>query len=409
MIQQIFSQLHQTQIALIQGPNKHTVNDYGSKLEEICSRAGRELLNNSSNNEAVKPAFEFLLLPLLSSIKRLNQSEKNQRPNDWCDLNESLLKSITLLIETFRVIDEPSQFNDVLNAASIVLSRLDADNKKSFSDELMSACCRLISVVFDHCTTNIYDDFVKFSSLTTIGLLVAKLLDILIDSSSLQVRLDSLNAFTSVLVKDCDGYTDRNHRIGLIYASFLPGISIKLVQKFFLTQNLKLVNHKLICASLNSLQLVLSSVFDDYLLDDGQFRRCFDSCLDAESTKRREEITAMIVDRAEKKSWLSESSEKVFYLVDRLLDVLVSHDNEQVKLALIEFCSNVADRCYVSLNAYLDKLLKVLVTCAVDSGQDDTSLVVLRATQAIEKLENKVFIFNSFFVKDQSFKYNCSL
>lgn len=388
--EQIFAQLHQTQINLIQTPNKTTVRQYVIQLEEICARAGPDLAPS-------RPSLEFFLVPLVSALKRLNSwTTEQQRPNDWCDLNESLLGGVRLLVDTFPVLlDVDDRFADMINACSIVLSRLASASEAS--DELLSVCFGLLGRLFESASGGVFDRFVRASNLTTIGLLVAKSLDVVVESTSTQVRLDALNAVLRRLLERAD---ELSTRVGVLFASFLPGVCIKLVQKFLLSQNLKLLNHKLVCSSLDVLNLLVARVFDDALLDEAEFRRSLDdsmSCLVPVSAA----AAGLIVNRLENKTWMVESSEKLFYLVDRLLDSLVTHDNPSVKLTLVRFCSNVSQRCYFSLNVYLDRLLKVLVTYAVDCepNEDETTSnsVASEARMAIENLEHKVIVFKSIF------------
>lgn len=328
-------------------------------------------------------------MPVLNASMRVNNQEAATRIPEWSDLNESLLGCILSLLEKYSFSLDLNIFTDVLNVCSIILSRY---GDKSMSDELLNSCALVIKRIFQRSTDQIDANFLTISSLTTIGLLVAKLLDILAESGSIQLRLDSLDAFKSILFRS-ERREDIQRRVGVIFASFLPGISIRLVQKFLLHENLKILNHKLICSALDVLSRVISVVFDDRLLDSADFEVVFKSCIEvnsASNTTRKPEIESLIVNRAKSPQWLSQSSEKVFYLVEHLMNALVVHENEHVKLELVRMCARVAQTCYFSLNVYLDRLLKVLVTCAVDAGGDETNRVVAEATRAIEQLENKV-------------------
>lgn len=379
---QLFAQLYQTQVNLIQNPSKSSASDYRTRIDEIEFDQKHDTIAN-------RQLFEYVLMPVLNASMRVNNNQGKTQIPEWSDLNECLLACVHSLLEKFSFSLDPNIFTDVLNVCSIVLSRY---GDKPMSDELLNSCALVIKRIFQHSTDQIDDSFLSISSLTTIGLLVAKLLDILAESGSIQVRLDSLDAFKSILFRS-ERREDLQRRIGVIFASFLPGISIRLVQKFLLHENLKILNHKLICSALDVLSLVISAVFDDRLLDSTDFKAVFKSCLEvntASNTTRNPEIESLIVNRAKSPQWLSQSSEKVFYLVEHLVNALLVHENEHVKIELVRMCARIAQTCYFSLNVYLDRLLKVLVTCAVDAGGDETSRVVTEATCAIEQLENKV-------------------
>ena len=81
-------------------------------------------------------------------------------------------------------------------------------------------------------------------------------------------------------------------------------------------------------------------------------------------------LKSLVVDRQVHPEWVKVSSEKLFMLIERLLDALISHDNVNVHLALVCFCSQIADRCYFTLNEHLGVLLRALVTFAASSESD---------------------------------------
>ena len=119
-------------------------------------------------------------------------------------------------------------------------------------------------------------------------------------------------------------------------ASFVPGICIKIIQRFLLAQNLKLLNHKLICQSLDVLSAIIGNVFSDTFLDSDFYKKCHESlCLS--DTALSENVKSLIVNRSENKEWLNITSEKLFILVKPLLDELVVVDNLNVHYSLVKF------------------------------------------------------------------------
>lgn len=406
-LNQLFLKHHHSQISLIQNPCKSTALEYRSRIVET--------LENDDNMFALsyhesRQLFEFVILPVLSACKRVNASSTTTTTNrvisEWSDLNECLLGCALALVDKYPHPIELTQFGDILNVCSIVLSRYgDEKCQQKMSDELLTVCVSLIARIFERSNDSIDAHFLSASSLTTIGLLVAKLLDIVAESGSIQVRLDSLRAFKSILTRS-GRESGLQARVGVLFSSFLPGISIRLIQKFLLHENLKILNHKLICSALDLLGLVLASVFDDSLLDNSHFQLVYRSCFmmndKTPTTSRKSEIEALLVNRIDRPEWLSESSQKVFYLLEHLTNALALHDSRHVKLALVRMCARVAQTSYFGLNSHLEKLLQVLVTCAVeptaddDNTDDENNRVVIEAIEAIEQLENKVFILYFF-------------
>ena len=97
------------------------------------------------------------------------------------------------------------------------------------------------------------------------------------------------------------------------------------------------------------------------------------------------DVRQLIVNRAEDKRWAESSAEKLFLLVERVLDALLASESggERVKLSLVQFCSLVASECYSSLNKHLSGLLRVLVTfSATDSFE--TTHVAAEACRGLE-------------------------
>ena len=178
-------------------------------------------------------------------------------------------------------------------------------------------------------------------------------------------------------------------RVGMLFASFLPGTSIKLVQKFLLAQNLKLLNHKLICGVLEVLTHVITRVFDDRFLNETFAKETYELC-----TTHKETISAnvksLIIDRAVNKEWTQMSSQKLFVLIERLLEALMPTDNYNVQLSLVKFSASIVHKCYFTLNSYLELFLKVLVTFAASEDRiKEENHLAQTAIDALQLLDKK--------------------
>jgi len=385
----LFTQLNQVQVSLAKSPTKPLAKLYYEQLNEFFILIGDE---RGEESEAAQQINEFLLYPLLSALKRAQFNAEHI--SEWSDLNEFLLKCINLVLTRVNFdLTQKNLFFDFLNLLCILLSskkqQLSA-SVKSISDELLIECFRSLSIVFhEPAWSQAYNVFFSFEHMTTMGLLVSVLLDTLIQSNSLSVRLEVLQAFKSLTFYDSNEEDEWNlrlasdfqRRIGILFASFLPGFSIKLVQGFMLNENLKLMNHKLICSSLQLFAHVLANVFNDSLLNSAYFGKHYKQCGEFNaSEKQKRDLSQMAVNRLEENSsWLSTTAEKLFILIDRLIDVLMKLDNPHVNLALVNFCATIVQCCYVTLNRYMSNLLKVLVTYAANSANQ------LFVQQAAEK------------------------
>ena len=253
-----------------------------------------------------------------------------------------------------------SLFEEILSVCSILLSKtLNKSAGFVISDEFYTACFNLLQSLFNNSDMSVLESFYKFKHLTSIGLLVSVLLDVLLNSSSLHVRIESLNAFKSLSL--CSVHNKSIHvkldsRIGMLFASFLPGTAIKLVQKFLLAQNLKLLNHKLICGVLEVLAHVITKVFDDRFLNETFAKEAYELC-----TTSNESISAnvksLIIDRAVNKEWTQTSSQKLFVLMERLLEALMPTDNYNVQLSLVKFSASIVPNYNFPKNKVFIKIL----------------------------------------------------
>ena len=373
-----FNQFHLNMLTVT---SKQAVNEYYYELNSLYSTKSTSLL-------AKAIPVEYFLNPILNTIKKIELYEQKHKKqiNDWSDTHESLLKSTILILNNSPLLDELTNlFNDILNINSLLLTKNNkftntSTNEAKVSEEFLCVSFQLTRTLFTRSSPSILNKFYVFNNLTTIGLLVSLFLDKLVESSSLLVRLEAISSLMALCNANnsISQSSDLNKKIGVIFASFLPGLSIKLLQNFLLTQNLKILNHKLICASIDLFANVIAKVLGDELLDEKCYTASLDSCLNLPAEKLKENVKSLIVDRREKKEWTAKSSEKIFVLIERLFDQLLivsANDNYHVKMSLVRFCVLVLDKCYVSLNAYADKLIKVLIMSASNDDENNNDLI----------------------------------
>ena len=271
---------------------------------------------------------------------------------------------------------------------NIILLKSHKPDKTEPSEELYCQGFRAIQTLLTRTDASlVLENLFAFKHLTSLGLLVSICLDALCLSSSTQVRLESLKCLKS-LVRHNVVFDRHEPCVALVFASFLPGIVIKVGQQFLLAQNLTTLSHKLVCNCLDLLGTLIARVFNDTLLDAAYYKNAFDACSrlsSASESTMSADVRQLIVNRAEDKRWAESSAEKLFLLVERVLDALLASESggERVKLSLVQFCSLVASECYSSLNKHLSGLLRVLVTfSATDSFE--TTQVAAEACRGLE-------------------------
>lgn len=344
-IDSLFLNLRQLQVNLLKQTSKLTILAYTNQLKTLVENETRVHTNQESQH-----LIHFLIFPILVVLKREQLDS---------DLNELLLSSINSILAKIDLNDS-ALFQEILTTLALLLSRRSQQN---YSDEFYLASSRLIHLIFN---PSVYDEFFQFKNLTQIGLLVSLELDIILDSNSSDVRLQALKSLQ--LISGYNNNNETNDQMGVIFASFLPGVSIKLIQHFLLGQNLKLLNHKLICECLNLLTHVIANVLNDH-----------DTKSKAEEDLK-ENIKSLIVNR--NSQWLKETSDKLFTLIRPLLDELVQLENLNIQASLINFCSKLSNKCYFNLNEHLAPILRVLALYA--ANQDDS-----RAIDALKVLDAK--------------------
>lgn len=394
--------VHQCQIELLNNPNKQSISNYSNLLIELFNN---ENFLDEKNNIDSNNLLEFLIFPIITCIKKLQTEQAKVNTNinrEWSDMHEILLKSIALILNKLKLTNS-SLFSELIDLSSILLSKntFNKASPKTLSEEFYIECFKLITVLFQcSSTSKILDEFFKFKNLKYIGLYVSISLDVLVDSNSIEVRLEALNSLKSLSCYDETEKSESDHtkRIGLIFAPLLPGITIKLIQKFLLSKNLKTLNQKLITGSLQFLGHLISNIFNDDLLNETYYCIYFNQSMNlnemAKDNNELNKIKEMIINRNDNKEWLSNSSSKLFVLIHRLLDQLIISENYNVQIVLVKFCSIITRKCYFSLNDHLSYLFKILVMFAADQinsdkTTDDLSNLALISLEKIENLEKK--------------------
>ncbi|RNA26019.1 TELO2-interacting 1 -like protein [Brachionus plicatilis] len=374
----LFFKFHQLQINLIKTPSKESISDYHNCLVLYFNQSSI----HQPNAQSAK-LIEFFTYPILTVLKRFQLNS---------DSNEILLKSCGLIITKIQL-NDLNIFHDIFNTISILLS----NKKSSPSEEFVCTCFQVIETLFK-CEN--LSKFYKFSNLTSIGLTISLCLDTLVQSNSLEVKLKAISALKSLL-------NQHKEKLFVLLPSFLPGISIKLVQKFLLTQNLKLINHKAVCAVLDIFGHAISIVFNDQLLDPKVYQAYFDAC---NGTELNPKVKDLIINRSENDQWLLQSSEKMFFLIEKMLQALITTENVHIQMSLVKFCASISENCYFTLNNYLPKLLRILVTFAVSDSENVAKLALksidmLDTKETIEEKNSKNFILhNKFSILDSCFE-----
>jgi hypothetical protein len=378
--QLMLAKFNKSHLGVVTTPSKSTLGQHYTELKALFDH--KENFTRLNLYKIV----DYFVNPLLTVVKKI-EAEKSKPLPDWSDTHELILKCLILILSNLRI-ESVHLFYDILNVNSLLLTKNNAkfaskDSKTppvlNVSEEFFCASLQLTQILFKNAMVNsdIMHGFFNFNNLTTLGLLVSIFLDRLVDSNSLTVRIELLKCLSvlsnsnNILKADAD----LNNKIGVMFASFLPGIAIKLIQCFLLGEDLKILNHKLICSSLSFISNVTARVLSDDLLDERSYQKYFDMCANNEVIgKLKDNVRSLIVNRSANKEWSGVSSEKLFVLIERLFDQLLivnANDNYHVKLSLVRFCVLVLDKCYLTLNKYADKLLKVLIMMAANDDENN--------------------------------------
>ena len=128
----LFLKLHQLQINLIKTTTKQAISEYKCELVEIFS--DEKPLSNDPTSDELTKLVEFLIFPVLTACKRLqNEAELRSRPGttrEWSDLNQLLLECLYLVLNKIKL-SNLNLFHDILTTCSMLLSRNKLVTKKT--------------------------------------------------------------------------------------------------------------------------------------------------------------------------------------------------------------------------------------------------------------------------------------
>lgn len=343
---QIFQSIHPISIKLLQNPNKSNLKLYEQSVKEILAKS----IPNSQK------FVELLIFPLLNTLNKHKLSN---------EIYEGLFQLLSKIISNLKNID-PANFLNIMNISSIITKQKLEGSLPS--EEYSLAYLNLIKTVFENNPK--VNDFYDYSNLTSFGLLISLFLDFLSRSDSLQVQLLAIDTLETI----SQTHKQINFNTGSIFASFLPGISIKIIQNFLLFKDLKLLNHKIIVKCLDYLSFIISNVLNDEQLSKEATFKDFNN---------NQELKQLIIDRKNDKKWLKNTSEKLNVLLDRLFNALKEHDNYLVRSSLTNLSTNLVYNCFSCLNNYLNGYLEIIV---INSILDSNENVLKVAKESLEKI-----------------------
>ena len=147
---------------------------------------------------------------------------------------------------------------------------------------------------------------------------------------------------------------------------------------------------------------MITNVFNDDLLKTEAAKDRYNQCL-LSNESLSPNIKSLIIDRTNTE-WMKISSQKLLVLIERLLDILINHENNSVHLSLVKFCSEISNKCYFSLNDHLSVLLKVLVTFAASGINNEITVgSAIKGLLAIEEKELLLKDTNATFLLQNKF------
>ena len=222
--------------------SKFELVEYYEKLNEILT------INQIDSNSNDFKLAEYLLLPVFETLNTSNLLSTNQ---------EILFNILAIIFDKFSI-TKYDLFLQILNKSTFLVSNQLNQQQNHLYDEYFDSYMILLRVLLEKNCKKFYD----YNSLTTIGLLISILLDILSRTDTLNIRLNVIKTLECACNLEDDNNTD--YKLGTILTAFLPGISIKLIQNFLLKLNLNVVNHKLVCSTLELLMRIVGIVLNDH-------------------------------------------------------------------------------------------------------------------------------------------------
>ena len=183
----IFSQIHPLCVDLMKTekqPSKASLIAYYEKLNEIFSKNKISKRDKENSNRLT----EFLLLPVFSSLKHSTNLNLNYQ--------EIVFNIFSCIIRNLNITNF-DLFLQILNKCTFLVSnQLNMESSQQLYDEYFDAYMSLLRNLFENNTE--IKLFYEYTQLTTLGLLISMLLDILTRSDTLGLRLNVIQTLSIV-------------------------------------------------------------------------------------------------------------------------------------------------------------------------------------------------------------------
>ena len=373
----IFSHLHPICVNLMNKSKNQTkceLVEYHEKLNEILTKY-------ATDSNDIKLA-EYLLLPVFENLnsKCLNLTHQEVLFN----ILSSILSKLT--ISRFDL------FLQILNKSTFLMSshlNSKSNNQtQQLYDEYFESYMNLLKNLLQKRNTKLFYDY---SQLTTIGLLISILLDILTRTDTLNIRLNAIQTLS--VVCNLDDQT-LDYKLGTILTAFLPGITIKLIQNFLFKLNLSVVNHKLVCSTIDVLKNLLGLVLNDDHVEQHKFN-------DLNKLNVNDDVKNLIVNRSANVEWARNTRKHLKVLIEQLVGRLINHDSYFIRLKMNEFCDYLICSTSFSLLTsqkysedgksedlyFINRFLNLFL---INSMDDSNELVHVEGEKSVERLKKRL-------------------
>jgi len=371
----IFSKLHPFCVNLMKNKNKSKFElvEYYEKLNEILT------INQIDSNSSDFKLAEYLLLPVFDTLNTSNLISTNQ---------EILFNILAIVFDKFSI-TKYDLFLQILNKSTFLISNQLNQQQNHLYDEYFDSYMNLLRILLKKNSKQFYE----FNNLTTIGLLISILLDILTRTDTLNIRLNVIKTLKHVCNLENDNKND--YKLGTILTAFLPGISIKLIQNFLFKLNLSVVNHKLVCSTVELLMRIVGIVLNDHHIEE---KSKFENI---NQTSLNDNVKKLIINRSTNIDWVRNTRKNLKVLIEQLIGRLIKHDNHFIRLKMNEFCDYLL--CETSFNIltcqkysedgnredlyFLNGFLNLFL---INSMDDLNEMVKNEGEKSIERLKNRI-------------------
>jgi hypothetical protein len=358
----LFNKLHPICTDLVKTPNKHKLNNYYETIKTLIANDDHSAVNNMD---------EYLYIPMLTVLK------DHAKTLD-IDSYEYIYLTLAMIVKSCRL-KKPTLFQHILN---LITYNNEFMRKKKVSEEYTRSYFGLIREMIVSSNSDVLVRFFTLANMATIGLLVSTFVDCLCaDESSLSLRLQSVDLLNVLINHDDNGAVNID-LLSSIFTSFLPGITIGIVQRFLMKANINLLNHRIICECLGFLSKFLCLVLNDTQFsvecsDDKQFKPTKPADLNL-----NDKLKDMVIDKHANKEWQDKTQKNLNVLLGSLLGLLKSHDSWAIRLGLVDLLSNLIDQCPTFFihtaphDVYFNLFLNLFIEYngCVDDNDDDRKI-----------------------------------